>query len=240
MNEEGKEHRTVSRVARILNFVANHADGVRMPALVRELDAPRSSVHGLVGGLVACGYLQTTPDGYVIGPAIGALASNRRTLDEVERPVLTQLAKEVGETVMLSVRIGESIIYIDAVESEHLIRYSPQLYQQREIYPASSGKCFLAFGPADFTKTYLEKHIPASQRQQVRAELDSIVDAGYSMNRGETIPDVTAVAVPIVSQGRLIACISVAGPTRRIPAKQMPAIAERARAAAADIAKALG
>ncbi len=230
--DEGKDHRTVSRVMGILEHVARHATGVKMPELVRELEAPRTSLYGLVSGLVSCGYLQVVPEGFVLGPAVAALASSRRTLDEVARPVLTKLAADVGETVMLALRVGDFLVYIDAVESSHLIRYSAPLYEHRELYPASSGKCFLAFGQEEFAEHYLKKFIKPAQRDAIRLEIAGIVRAGYALNRGETIPDVTSVAVPVFARDRLMACIAVAGPSVRISVPQISVIASHAREAA--------
>jgi DNA-binding IclR family transcriptional regulator len=239
VNEEGKDHRTVSRVMGILEHVARHPNGVRMPDLVRELDAPRTSLYGLVSGLVSCGYLQPRAEGFVLGPAIGALTTPRRTIDEVARPVLTALSAEVGETVMLAVRTGDFLVYVDAVETTQLIRYSAPLYEHRELYPASAGKCFLAFGPQGFAEQYLKRFIKPAQREAVRTEMASIVRNGYSVNRGETIPDVTAVAVPVLTRDRLMACIAVAGPSVRISVPQISVIATHARKAAAAVSELL-
>jgi hypothetical protein len=51
-------HRTVTRIVRILESVARSGENaVGLAALARELDAPKSSVHGFVRGLCAEGYL---------------------------------------------------------------------------------------------------------------------------------------------------------------------------------------
>ncbi len=223
----------------ILEHVARQGAGVKMPDLVRELDAPRTSLYGLVAGLVSCGYLQAGPDGFTLGPSVGALVSTRRTIDEVARPALSRLSEEVGETVMLAVRIGDFLVYVDAVESAQLIRYSAPLYERRELYPASSGKCFLAFGPQSFTDPYLKKFVKPAPRQAVQTELAKVARIGYSVNRGETIPDVTAVAVPILVRERLVACIAVAGPSVRISNAQIPVIAGHARKAAQAVSELL-
>ena len=68
-----KAHRTVSRVTTILELAAANRSGVRLTELATALDAPRSSVHGLVKGLVATGYLREEGGTYRIGPAINSL-----------------------------------------------------------------------------------------------------------------------------------------------------------------------
>ena len=110
------EHRTVSRVAAILEFTAQAESGVRMSEIVKELEAPRSSVHGLVHGLVAAGYLHATDSGqYTLGAAIGALLTDRSPVDRTVREAMEGLNLEFDETVAFVVTAGDSIVTISFV-----------------------------------------------------------------------------------------------------------------------------
>jgi DNA-binding IclR family transcriptional regulator len=98
-----------------------------------------------------------------------------------------------------------------------MIRYSAPLRVRRPLYPTSAGKCFLA----QMTPTRRERHVTAlvsgpEAVARVLAELDQIARNGYSMNRGETVPDVYAVASPILINQRVAACLQVAGPSSRM------------------------
>jgi DNA-binding IclR family transcriptional regulator len=237
-SEEGKEHRTVGRVTAILEFVSANPDGVRMPQLVQELDAPRSSVNGLVSGLVARGYLEVRGGRYLIGSAVGALLSGNQSLNEAARPIMRQLAVDLEETVMLSIRTGDTLVYVDAAESAQLIRYSAPLHQRRELYPASSGKVWLAYGQPDFKADYIQRRIEARRRAAVQKDLAKVVERGYAINLRETIPDVASVAVPILKGERLVAVLAVAGPDARMEG-HLQRIGSAARDAASRIGKAV-
>ena len=101
-----------------LTNVAAGRSGVRLAELAAALDAPRSSVHGLVKGLVATGYLTEKAGAYSIGPAIGALVMTAPpTIDPVARPAMEALHRRFDETVMLGSRVGDSVVYTDSVES---------------------------------------------------------------------------------------------------------------------------
>ena len=58
-----------------------------------------------------------------------------------------------------------------------------------------------------------------------QAELDEVTRNGYSTNRGETVPDVYAVAAPVLAGDTVLACLQVAGPASRM-ADRMGDIAE--------------
>jgi DNA-binding IclR family transcriptional regulator len=214
----GREHRTVTRVTTILEAAAAHPEGVKLAALSALLDAPKSSVHGLVGGLLATGYLSDRDGGYVLGPAVSLLPqpSKPSVLAHAHRS-LEALQAQCHETATLSLLVGGSVVYIDIVESSQSIRYSAPLRVRRPLYPTSSGKCFLAHLPGAQRDSYLTETIrdPAAL-DKVHAELDSVRRDAVAYNRGETVPDVFAVASPVLVRGRAVACLSVAGPRQRM------------------------
>lgn len=216
-----KEHRTVSRITTILELVAAEPHGARLASLAAALDAPRSSIHGLVKGLLAVGYLREDDGGYVLGPAVSALlAPGRPALPALARPGMQRLQQQFDETVMLAVPVGDSVVYLDAVESSQLIRYSAPRRQRRPMYPTSTGKCLLAHATPQRRESYLRRHIANDRRRaQVRRELAAAREAAVAFNRGETLPDVSAVASIVLSAGKPVAALAIAGPTTRMEGK---------------------
>ncbi|WP_209440818.1 IclR family transcriptional regulator [Amycolatopsis thermoflava] len=211
----------MSRVTGILEFVARSESSVRLADLVNELDAPRSSVHGLVHGLVSTGYLQATEDGrYTLGNAVRALLINPSAQDQRVRAAMEALHLEFDETVTLVMLAGDCIIYTEAIESSHVVRYTPVLGVRRPLYPTSAGKCYLAYAPEKYREKYLNRHVPAvAKRSQVLEELEKVRVDGYAVNAGETLPDLQAVSAPVFDNERVCAVITVAGPISRFSDK---------------------
>lgn len=214
MNGEPKEHRTVSRVTGLLEAVA-HRGETRMHELAEAIDAPKSSVFTLVKGLVSAGYLAEEGGAYRLGPALGdLLPAGPSELAEAARPSLEALREECGETAMLGTAVGNSLLYVDSAESREPIRYSAPLRLRRPLYPPSSGKVLLAHRPDRDAR--LEALLPQEKQQEARAELDEVRAEGLAFNRGETQPDVSAAARPVVVDDRVVAALAVAGPSARI------------------------
>ncbi|TQM03192.1 IclR family transcriptional regulator [Pseudonocardia kunmingensis] len=211
-----KEHRTVRRVTSILEAVARQRDGVRLGALAELLDAPKSSVFGLVKGLVADGYLREQDGAYRLGPAVSALLAPPVTALDAVRPRMQRLRAAFDETVMWCTRVGDSVVYTEVAESSQLIRYSAPLRTRRPLHPTSSGKCFLAYTPPAALRRYLAEHVAADDVERVRAELERVRRDGVAFNRGETLPDVSAAAAPVLVHGQPLGCLAVAGPTVRL------------------------
>ncbi|MGH3664753.1 MAG: IclR family transcriptional regulator, partial [Egibacteraceae bacterium] len=214
-------HRTVGRIAAILEFAAADAGGVRLGEVAARLDAPKSSVHGLLRGLVAVGYLVERGGRYMIGPGIAALLApfHQRSLADVARRELERLSAATGETVLLGTRVGNNIVYLDQVESRHTIRYAAHLRERRPLFHTSMGKIFLA----DMEPRARERLLRRGRREEIGdldgllAELETVRREQVAYNREETVARVAAAASGVRDNtGTLVAAVSVAGPSYRM------------------------
>ncbi|WP_295687182.1 helix-turn-helix domain-containing protein [uncultured Brevibacterium sp.] len=211
------EHRTVSRVLGILETVARSRSTVTLSSLAAELDAPKSSLHGLVGGLVHRGYLSEQSGGYRLGAGAHALLAPAGTsLPLLLGETCAEIAMRTGETVTVAVRVGlDSVVYVHSEPSAFEVCYRPRLRQRRPILPTSAGKLFLArTDPEDRARVLatVEPEVAAA----FTAELDGILGSGMAFNRAESVADVGAVAVSAYEEGDLSACLIVAGPISRV------------------------
>jgi IclR-like helix-turn-helix domain-containing protein len=89
-----KAHRTVSRVTAILEFVAQW-QGARTHELATALGAPKSSVFGLVRGLVSTGFLINDKGTYGLGPALGNLLLRKQQSDQLTSPCSKRVAGKI-------------------------------------------------------------------------------------------------------------------------------------------------
>jgi len=237
---DAKEHRTVSRVTAILEAVSARGP-LRVYELSAELDAPNTSVFGLVKGLVATGYLVEDQDGYRLGPAVGALLLPARPdLETATKSAMEELRDTFAETAMVGVAVGDSLLYVASAESPQRIRYSAPMQLRRPLYPPSAGKVILAHRSEKRRQRYLASlDLDASRLEAAMAELDLVRTSGVAFNRGETLPDVSAAARPILSGGEVVGALAVAGPTPRIEPR-LEEIAEALVEATAEVTRRLG
>lgn len=228
-----RRHRTVGRIAAILEAAAAD-DGVRLSTLVTMLDAPKSSIHSLLKGLVSVGYLAETDGGYSLGPEIQVLlgSAGLPRLEEVAASTMRDLRDEFDETVLLGHRMGDSIVYLSAVESRQLIKYVARLNTRRPLLPTSMGKVYLAeFGTADLD-AYLAERVPnARRRRELTSQLAEVAATGVAINQDETVLGVTGVSAGIRESGELVACIGIAGPSDRL-GSQLKKLTKAVRTAA--------
>lgn len=216
------EHRTVARVMSILELVlASDARGLRLGDLASAIDAPKSSVHILVKGLVAEGYLRVEDNRYLPGPATASLlAAGSTSAAAPYRHTLEELSHQWNETAILATLVGDSLVYIDSVESTEFIRAAPELHRRFELWPRSSGRCLLAFMDGRRLDSYLNRHHSPEESAAIRAVLDKVRETRIGINGLDARSAHLGIATPVITgNGPVTVSITVTGPKSRMEDK---------------------
>lgn len=222
---------SVDRIFAILGHLARERDGDTLSALARHADAPKSSVVGLLSGMVEGGYLARDAQGrYRLGPNMVALAISvvaQQDLRELARPVLQRLSERTGETALVGALAPDAdlVMYIDKVESTNPVRYTVPLGERRELYASAVGKVLLAYMPPARRDDYLrsQRLVPFTPKtitsvRALRAALAEIRDSGVSVTCDERVVGVSALAAPIFGADGAVAALVIAGPSERMRA----------------------
>ena len=180
-----KNHRTVDRVTRILEEVV-YRPGMTLADLSRAVDAPKSSVHGFVSGLLAQGWLHEADRRFYLGPAIYALtlASGHIRAGRVTQADLEALHVEAKTAVFLGVQAGEHLIYIAEIGSDPVIGFDARSNIRRIPLATAGGKAQLAARPDADRDAYLRRR-PPDQLELVQTfleELPEIQTTGIATN----------------------------------------------------------
>lgn len=222
--------RAADRVLEILDLLARRRRGLSLGDISRLLDIPKASLSDLLKPLVARSYIDRDENGHFsIGPATTALARAivfSGELVDLARPFLEQLVRVTGETVLIASLDEASMVtvYIDKVEPDSPIRYTVPIGLRRELHATSVGKVFLAHLPNRrveqfFARQNLESFTPRTLTDPgaLRAELEQVRKTGVAVTEDERTPGASGIAAPIFDvHGRIVAGLSLAGPTSRV------------------------
>lgn len=139
-------HRTVDRIAAILEGAARSRTGVTLSEIAKSLEAPVSSVQSLVNGLVAAGYLDEHDRRYSLGSAPYLLnrLAGRRPVATVNHADLERIHQRTGLTTVLSIAVGPNVYYVDYCSSDPRFAYLAENYVRRSLIRTSSGWVLLA------------------------------------------------------------------------------------------------
>jgi DNA-binding IclR family transcriptional regulator len=243
---------SVARVTGILELLALRPAGESLTGLSRALRAPKTSLVGLLKGLLQIEYVVRKEDRYLLGPAASAFAMSvipGRNVVHLARPLLRQLARETGETALLGVPAAarDLGVYVDTVESENPVRYTVPIGESRELYCSALGKCLLAYFDEPSVARYLKAHRLARHTAKtitspgrLLEELKRVRSTGVAFSEDERMVGVSAVAAPVFAhEPEPIAAFVVGGPTDRFRARKQ-AYAEAARGVAKELSRMLG
>jgi IclR family transcriptional regulator, acetate operon repressor len=246
-------HRTANRVVDILELLAASRDGLALREISAQLEAPKSSLLPLLRALTARGLLEQGHSGaYRLGSralGLGSGAAAQRDLVDLARPALLALMRRTDETVFLGVLAGDSlsVVYVDKVDSEQIIRYAAGVGDRRPLHATSTGRAILAFLPVEQREEILralplERHTDRTVTSvaALRASLEETQRTGICVSVDEMVRGASGVAAPIFDRhGAVVGACTIAGPTDRLRSR-LRQLAAEARDAADAISSLLG
>jgi DNA-binding IclR family transcriptional regulator len=232
----------LERAVELLSEISREPGPVTVGELAERAAMPVSTAYRLLAELRRHGLVQQDGRGSVsLGTRVVALgraaeARLRERLVEPAQAIMERLAREQGETVILTAPCGPEAIVLGVVETEQQVRLSYATFRRAPIHLGASGKVLAAFleGPER------ERLLAAIGDPALAQALAEIRERGWCLTSGEIDDGVSAVAAPILDRRRrLVAGLSLAGPSERIAAGGFEARAAAVRAAARRVEAAL-
>lgn len=237
----------VSRVLRILEALHDAPGGLHLKEVSKLTGINKATAYRILAHLESEGYLfRGNAGAYFIGPKLVRLASatnHQAVLRETSGPILHRLWEETGETVNLAVPDGNDVLYLDVIESPHSFRLVSRAGMRRPLHSTALGKVVLAYLPrAEREKLLSSIRLNGHSRRlaRLRKELTRVCQYGYAMDDEGSTLGARCVGAPILEgKDRVVAAISVSGPTIRIGKKQIPALGTKVAQAAQAISSQL-
>lgn len=225
---EAEGARTVGRVLKLLELIADKRKPIRLVDISATLEMPASSAHVLAKQLVKYNYIRADEDRrYSQSTALVALASKvigNTHLISIARPYIEELNEETSESIYLGMRTEEGIVYVDAIEGTSGLVSRTPLGSLRPAHASSAGRVFLAYAvpEADLSK-YLGKaplhsYTPRTptDRVELKQTLKTIREDGYAVNEQALTDKVCGVSAPIFdATSRLLGTITLSAPDAR-------------------------
>jgi DNA-binding IclR family transcriptional regulator len=234
---------TVEKAIDLLFHLHAAAEPLGVSALGRALGLPKSTAHRLLGPLLRRGLVERDASGrYRPGFALVALGLGVLRGDPLvaaARPALEDEAHAIGETVFLTAARAGRIAVLEKAEGRGFLRAAPQVGSTVPVHATAVGKLQLAFAPDEVVlEERFDAFTPATRATPaaLAREVELARRRGFAENRDEWIPGLAVVAAPVVVAGRMVAAVSVAVPSARLPELDPRGLAERMVRAAGRVA----
>jgi len=214
-----------SKFMHVLQLVADWDDtgeALNVTALMRASGYPRPTVHRIVAGLLAERLLVEVPRSHslALGPRLIQLASRSWGRSELRLAAVDELKRLrdlTGETVHLAVPNGNTMVYIEKLESPSAVRMASRIGTSVCLHATAVGKAYLAaLAPAalePLLKTLaLTRYTPntVTDRAALRDQLEVTRARGWSVDGEENEAGIFCFGAVIRGQrGLPVAAISV-------------------------------
>lgn len=157
--------------------------------------------------------------------ALGAAFQPGAAIGPISVTYLRQLRDITGETTALQVALGNERACIQQVVSNADVKWAVEPGRRFPLITGAAGKVLTAFLPDEERRTIIDRASRQSAELRTTSdlaafnrELASVRRDGFALSIDGTVIGASAVAAPVRDHtGRVVAAMTVAGPTDRLP-----------------------
>jgi DNA-binding IclR family transcriptional regulator len=242
---------SVDRALTVLEILGARGEA-GVTEIAAELGVHKSTAFRLVAVLEARGFVEQLADrgkyrlGFGIVRLAGATAAQMDLAQEGRR-TCEELAANLGETVNIAILDGNGVVNVSEVRGPAAISSHNWVGQRTPVHATSSGKVLLAFAPEPLRSSLLqpplERYTDATvtDTERLERELEDVVRRGWAATEQEYEVGLNALAAPVRDgDGRVVAAVSVSGPSFRLPSAALDVLAPVVVAATDALSRRLG
>lgn len=209
-------------------------------AVEKKTGLPMPTVSRMLHSMVEEDLLHSTSQGtYRPGTRLISLASITMNSDDAYTKILhecQQLRDDVDETVSVHRRSGDQRVCFLEAQGTHPVRRVVPVGFSVPVHYGAAGACLLAGLTDDEVHSYLDAtSFPTIGRQSTTTMVDHVRKHGWVYACDTWFDGLSGLGVPIRSEGRTTAVLSISGPSNRLTEERMAPMVSRARDAAERI-----
>lgn len=217
----------IDRVARLLDVLAASAESVSLKLLSAETGLHPSTAFRILNSLAGHALVERTATGrYRLG--VKLLHYGGRVREEVDllreaKPIMERLRSQVSETVNLTVREGDEVVYVGRATPTRMMRVEQVIGSRAPLHVTAVGKLFLAELGTQVCKDYarrtgLPKYTPNTITSYTKLwqQVGAMSQQGYAFDNEEAELGVGCIGVPVRDHhGVMVAGLSISAPRER-------------------------
>jgi IclR family transcriptional regulator, mhp operon transcriptional activator len=213
--------------------VLNSCDGATVSEVAQEIRLPRTTVYRILETLCGAGFVlrDASDDRYRLTIMVRALSSgfdDDAWVTQIAKPLMGDLGREIMWPISISTLLGTSMIVRETNSSPLAVeRYSAGY--RMPIMSTAAGRVYLSFCPASQRETLIdilarsgkeEDRLARAPRTDMQRLLSEIKSHGYSStSQTRRLVEEISVSVPVLSEDRILACLSIRFAASALPQK---------------------
>jgi DNA-binding IclR family transcriptional regulator len=227
ISEGSNSIQVIERLARLLDVIAAHDDPVSLKILSAETGLHPSTAFRILSSLGEQGFVKRTTRGnYQLGVKLMQLGSRVNASVDMRRialPLMEKLRDQLGETVNLTVREGDEVVYIERSVAKRMIRVEQVIGSRAPLHVTAVGKLMLGEQGEAACRSYAKRSkLPAytaNTHTKITAllkECSAAIKHGYALDNEEAELGVGCIGTLIRdASGHVVGGLSVSAPIER-------------------------
>jgi len=217
----------IDRAAALLDAIARYPEPVSLKILSAETGLHASTAHRILGSLIDNRFVERNPAGrYRLGlhlMQLGVRLHSNIDLRSIALPVMEQLRDKVGESVNLTIREGDVVVYLEKATPNRMMHVQQVVGSRAPLHVTAVGKLMLGAAGEEAIRGYAQRtNLPAYTRNTISTlprlidECTAAVAQGYALDNEEAEIDVGCIGVLLHDGiGNVVAGLSVSAPIER-------------------------
>jgi len=226
MSKSAPSIQVIDRSAVLLDTIASYEGPVSLKILSAETGLHPSTAFRILGALANVGFIERDSQGhYMLGRKIARLAEKVVRGVDIRKealPIMEALRDQVGETVNLTIRTGDEVVYIERKTSRRMIRVEQIIGSRAPLHVTAVGKLMLGTLGDEFIKAYAKRTgLPAYTKYTLPLELlvqecHEGIQQGYALDNEEAEEGVGCIGALIYNaSGEVAGGLSISAPRER-------------------------
>ena len=217
----------IDRAAMLLDAMSRYSKPVKLKALSADTNLAPSTAYRILHSLIDNNFVDRDPSGeYQLNGRLLRLSNRQYTdidLRKVAMPYMEKLRDKLGETINLTTREGDVIIYLEKAIPNRMMHVQQIIGSRAPLHVTGVGKLMLGMGGVEGIKGYEHRtNLPAYTRKTfstldaLTAECMQCVEQGYALDNEEAEMDVGCIGVLLYDRtGGIVAGLSISAPIER-------------------------
>lgn len=227
MNKKTSSIQVIDRLTKLLDAIAAYDDSATLKCLSADTKLHPSTAYRILASLIENELVTRNDTGdYQLGRKLmmlGCQVNVKQDLRQEAQPIMKNLRDEIAETVNLTVREGDQIVYIERAIPNRMMRVEQMIGSRAPLHVTAVGKLMLAKSGEKAIEDYAQQTgLPSFTKntlttlKDLKSELNKIQQKNYSFDNEEAEFGVGCIGTLIYnSTGQVVAGLSISSPIER-------------------------
>lgn len=227
-NTESYRIQSIDRAAELLNSIARYPEPVSLKVLSAETGFHSSTTFRILASLIQNQLVEKDNSGnYRLGLRLlqlGVRLHSNIDMRALALPVLESLRDELNESIYLTIREGDEVVYIEKMTPNRLVHVQQLVGSRAPLHVTAVGKLMLGIAGNDAIDGYAQRtNLPAYTRntinntERLKQACKQAVDQGFAFDNEEAESDVGCIGVLVFDNtNTAVGGLSVSAPIERL------------------------